>query len=109
MSAKAEELRVGAMSALGKWNILLKSPVGDHSGVLELGLDGANLSGTISSDEHRIAFSGGKVDGNTLKWTAELKKPMALKFKFSATVEGDRISGSVHHWLGSGTFTGNRA
>ncbi len=97
------------MSVLGKWNIVLKSPVGDHAGVLDFTLDGANLSGTLSNDEHRIAFSGGKIDGNILKWSAELKKPMALKFKFTATIDGDRISGTAHHWLGSATFTGTRA
>jgi hypothetical protein len=96
------------MSPLGKWNIILKSPVGDHAGVLEFALDGADLCGTLSNDEHRITFGGGKIDGNTLKWSAELKKPMALKFKFTATVVGNQISGTAHHWLGSATFTGTR-
>jgi hypothetical protein len=93
----------------GKWNITIKTPMGDKSGVLELRTDGTALTGSLSDDEHHVAISDGKVDGNKLSWSAKISKPMRMSFKFTATVEADRISGAAKHLLGKATFTGTRA
>ena len=93
----------------GKWNITIKTPMGDKSGVLDLKTDGTALTGSLSSDEYQAAISDGKVDGNKLSWSAKITKPMRMSFKFSATVEADRISGAAKHLLGKATFTGTRA
>jgi hypothetical protein len=93
----------------GKWNITIKTPMGDKSGVLDLRTDGTALTGSLSSDEYQAAISDGKVDGNKLSWSAKITKPMRMSFKFTATVEADRISGAAKHLLGKATFTGTRA
>jgi hypothetical protein len=93
----------------GKWNITIKTPMGDKSGVLELKTEGSRLTGSLSDAEHYAAISDGKVDGNTLSWSAKITKPMRMNFKFTATVEADRISGAAKHLLGKATFTGTRA
>jgi len=93
----------------GRWIISLKTPMGDKSGVLELKTDGKVLTGSLSDAEHHAAISEGRVDGNKLRWTAKITKPMRMTFKFTATVEADRISGAAKHLLGSATFTGTRA
>lgn len=93
----------------GKWNITIKTPMGDKSGVLDLETDGTALTGSLSSDEYQAAISDGKVDGNKLSWSAKITKPMRMSFKFTATVEADRISGAAKHLLGKATFTGTRA
>jgi hypothetical protein len=93
----------------GKWNITIKTPMGDKSGVLDLQTDGTALTGSLSSDEYQAAISDGKVDGNKLSWSAKITKPMRMSFKFTATVEADRISGAAKHLLGKATFTGTRA
>ncbi|HEY4442672.1 MAG TPA: hypothetical protein VGN30_00205 [Steroidobacteraceae bacterium] len=93
----------------GKWNITIKTPMGDKSGVLDLKTDGTALTGMLSSDEYQAAISDGKVDGNKLSWSAKITKPMRMSFKFSATVEADRISGAAKYLLGKATFTGTRA
>jgi hypothetical protein len=93
----------------GKWNITIKTPMGDKSGVLDLKTDGTALTGSLSSDEYQAAISDGKVDGNKLSWSAKITKPMRMSFKFSATVEADRISGAAKYLLGKATFTGTRA
>jgi hypothetical protein len=92
----------------GKWNITIKTPVGDKSGVLDLHIDGSTLTGSLSDADHYAAISDGKVVGNQLSWSAKMTKPMRLTFKFTATVEEDRISGAAKHLLGSATFTGRR-
>jgi hypothetical protein len=93
----------------GKWNITLKTPMGDKAGVLDLHANGAILTGSLSDAEHHAAITEGKVEGNKLSWSAKLTQPMRMNIKFTATVEADRISGSAKHLLGNATFTGTRA
>ena len=92
----------------GKWHITIKTPMGDKSGVLDLTVSGKTLTGSLSDAEHHVAISDGRVEGNKLSWKAKITKPMRLSFKFSATVEQDRISGDARHLLGSATFSGTR-
>ena len=93
----------------GKWNITLKTPLGEKSGVLELATVGSSLTGSLSDADHHVVISDGKVEGNRLSWSAKITQPMRLSFKFTAVVEGDRISGAAKHLLGNATFTGTRA
>jgi hypothetical protein len=93
----------------GIWQITIKTPMGDKSGVLELKADGASLTGSLSDGEHYAQIVDGKVSGNALSWSAKITKPMRMSFKFTATVEADRISGSARHLLGKATFTGGRS
>jgi hypothetical protein len=96
-------------SAHGCWNVTIKTPMGDRSGVLDLRVEGNTLTGTLSDGEHHAAISDGRVEGNRLSWSAKIQKPMRLSFKFSAVVDADRISGSAKYMLGSATFAGTRA
>jgi hypothetical protein len=93
----------------GKWNISIDTPMGARSGVLELRTSGTTLAGSLSHAEHRAEISDGKVNGNQLTWSAKITQPMRMSFKFTAVVEGDRISGSAKHLLGKARFTGTRA
>jgi hypothetical protein len=93
----------------GRWNVIIKTPMGDKSGVLELETDGTRLTGSLSDGEHHVAISDGTVEGNQLTWSAKIVKPMRMSFKFTATVEADRISGAARHLLGKATFSGTRA
>ncbi|HWX80219.1 MAG TPA: hypothetical protein VNZ02_09020 [Steroidobacteraceae bacterium] len=93
----------------GRWNITIKTPMGDKSGVLELHVEGRKLTGSLSDADHHVVIRDGRAEGNELKWSAKITKPMPLSFKFTATVDGDRISGTARHLLGSATFTGTRA
>lgn len=93
----------------GKWHITINTPMGDKSGVLDLKPDGTALTGSLSDDSHHIAITDGKIAGNQLSWSARLTKPMRLNFKFTATVDADRISGIAKHALGKATFSGTRA
>ncbi len=92
----------------GKWNITIKTPMGDKSGILELKTDGAVLTGSLSDADHFATIADGKVAGNRLSWSAKITKPTRMNFKFTATVDADRISGAAKHLLGSATFSGTR-
>jgi hypothetical protein len=92
----------------GKWNVTIKTPAGDRSGVLELKTEGTTLTGSMTGPDHIAEISDGKVNGNQLSWSAKITKPMRLSLKFTAAVEADRISGAAKHLLGKATFTGTR-
>ena len=93
----------------GKWNITLKTPMGEKSGVLLLHAAGKTLTGSLSDGEHFATLTDGKIAGNRLSWSAQITKPMRMNFKFTATIEADRISGDAKHLLGKATFIGTRA
>jgi hypothetical protein len=93
----------------GRWNITIKTPMGEKTGVLDLKTEGSALTGSMSDADHYAAISDGKVKGNQLSWSAKITKPMRMSLKFTATVEADHISGAAKHLLGKATFTGTRA
>ena len=43
----------------GKWNVTIKTPAGDKSGVLELKTEGMTLTGTMSGPDHSVEISDG--------------------------------------------------
>ena len=92
----------------GKWKITMNTPMGEKSGVLELLVNGKTLTGSISNEDHRVAITDGKIEGERLSWQAKISKPMRLSVKFSAIVDGDRISGAARHMLGTASFSGTR-
>jgi hypothetical protein len=94
--------------AHGKWNVTIKTPMGNRAGVLELNVEGRKLTGSLSDGEHHVQINDGKIEGNRLSWSAKIEKPMRLTFKFSAVVDADRISGRARNLLGSATFSGVR-
>jgi hypothetical protein len=95
--------------AQSKWNITINTPMGDKSGVLDLTTEGTTLTGSLSDASHHVEISDGKIEGDTLYWSAKITSPMHMKFKFTATIDADRISGVARHLFGKATFTGTRA
>ena len=93
----------------GKWHITIKTPMGDKSGVLDLKAEGTTLTGSLSHAAHRVEISDGKIEGNTLYWSAKITAPMRMNFKFTATVDADCISGVARYTLGKAPFTGTRS
>jgi hypothetical protein len=100
------------MSADGKWEISMNTPMGAQSGTLDLKEEGATLTGTMSAAAAPDAMevTDGTVDGDNLTWKAALTQPMPITLEFSAKVEGDTISGNVKlGTFGDATFEGKRA
>jgi hypothetical protein len=98
------------MSADGTWNTTMNTPMGAQNGTLELTSDGGSLSGKLSGPQGDIDITDGTVDGNALTWKAAITTPMAMTLEFSATLDGDNISGDVKLGaFGNATFSGTRA
>jgi hypothetical protein len=97
------------MAIDGKWEIVINSPLGAQKASLELATDGASLTGTQSAAQGSGPLENGKVDGNSLTWSAKISSPMPMTLDFAGTVDGDKLSGSVKAGsFGSFPFAGNR-
>lgn len=97
------------MSASGKWDVTMNTPMGAQKGTLDLNIDGDTLTGTMTGAQGALQLDNGKADGNDLSWTANMTQPMPMTLEFSATVDGDAISGSVKLGaFGTASFSGSR-
>ena len=98
------------MSADGTWTTTMNTPMGAQNGTMTLTTDGGGLSGKLSGPQGDIDLEDGTVDGDALTWKANITSPMALTLEFSATLDGDSISGDVKLGaMGNATFSGTRA
>ena len=98
------------MSANGTWNTTINTPMGAQTGTLELNVDGSDLSGKMSSPQGEMAIENGAIDGDSLSWKAAITAPMPMTLEFSATVDGDAITGTVKLGaFGEAEFSGTRA
>lgn len=98
------------MSVDGTWAITLKTPMGPQSSTIELVSDATGLSGTQSGNGESGPIYDASVSGDTATWKVDITRPMKLTVTFTATVEGDSISGSAKtRMFGSSPFTGSRA
>ena len=98
------------MSVDGDWNATIKTPMGDMKIMLSLKTEGNKLTGTRTAQDQTLEISDGKVDGNSISWITEVTTPTKMKFEFSATVDGDTISGTVRAaTMGLFKFSGERA
>ncbi|HNS87328.1 MAG TPA: hypothetical protein PKH09_10530 [Parvularculaceae bacterium] len=98
------------MAVDGKWNMKIKTPMGEQTGVLELKTDGGALTGTMSGNMGSVAIENGSVDGGAVKWSAKVTSPMPITLEFDGKVDGDTLSGNVKLGaFGTSTFSGVRA
>lgn len=98
------------MSADGTWNVTMNSPMGAQDATLVLATDGDTLTGSMNSPQGSMDITDGTIDGDALTWKAALTQPMPITLEFTATVDGDSISGDVALGsFGNATFSGTRA
>lgn len=98
------------MAVDGKWNIVIKTPMGDQNGALTLKQDGDALTGAMDGASGNAPIENGKVEGEKLSWHAKVTTPMPITLEFEGTIEGDAISGNVKLGaFGTSTFSGTAA
>ncbi len=83
------------MSVAGQYDCVTKSPMGDQKSVLTVNVDGDSWTGSNAGQMGALDITDGKVDGNTLTWTMDMKVPMPMKLEGTATVDGDTITGQI--------------
>ena len=93
----------------GSYDCVTKSPMGDQKSVFSVSSDGGTFTGQNAGAMGSLDVENGKVDGNKLTWTMNMKVPMPMTLEGTANVDGDAISGSVKAGMfGSMTMTGTR-
>ena len=81
-------------AADGNWKITINTPMGAQEVTAEIKTSGDTFSGKTSGRMGDSEVSG-KVDGDTLTWSANITQPMPMTLEFTATVAGDSMSGNV--------------
>jgi len=107
------------MSINGKWNIRVRSPMGELDSTLTLESTGSTLTGTVELLGDSAEVTDGTIDGESLEWRSQIPTPMPdtqgdmmerIDATYTATVSGDSITGIMHlASLGNAAFSGNRA
>ena len=98
------------MAVSGKWNLTIKTPMGDQKGVLSLAQDGDKLTGDMSGAMGAVPIENGRVEGKSLKWNAKVTSPMPITLEFDGKLDGGNIAGSVKLGaFGSSSFSGTPA
>ncbi len=84
----------------GEWEISVQTPMGAQASVLTAHSDGNTLSGELRGNGETVSIYDGRVDGEAVAFKANITKPFALTIAFTATVDGDSLSGEAQ----AGTF-----
>ncbi len=97
------------MSVAGTYEVNVKSPMGDQGGTLTVVVDGDTFSGSLNGGMGAMDITGGKVDGDTMSWSMDMKVPMPMTLDCTATVDGDVLTGDVKAGVfGSMPLSGKR-
>lgn len=97
------------MSVAGTYEVNVKSPMGDQTGTFTVIVDGDSFTGSLAGGMGSMDVANGKVSGNTLTWSMDMKVPMPMTLECEATVDGDAINGDVKAGVfGSMPLTGKR-
>lgn len=97
------------MAIDGTWNITLNTLMGPQTRTLTLSSAGGTLSGSMAGPQGNNPIEEVTRDGNALSWSV-MAPQLGMKIGFSATVEGDSMSGQAQLGaFGAAPFTGSRA
>lgn len=97
------------MSVAGIYNVNVKTPMGDQGGTFTVVVDGDAFTGSLAGGMGAMDVNNGKVDGNTLTWSMDMKVPMPMTLECEATIDGDALTGTIKAGaFGSMAMTGTR-
>ena len=93
----------------GNYECVTKSPMGDQKSVFSVKSDGDSFTGQNAGAMGALDVENGKVDGNKLTWTMNMKVPMPMTLEAEATIDGDTLTGTIKAGaFGSMAMTGTR-
>ena len=93
----------------GSYDCVTKSPMGDQKSVFTVSSNGAEFTGLNAGAMGSLEVENGKVDGNKLTWTMNMKVPMPMTLECEATVDGDALTGTIKAGMfGSMAMNGTR-
>ncbi len=75
------------------WKMTLKTPMGPQEMTMQIVRQGDAFTGRIDSPMGSESINNGKIAGDTLSWTMDVKKPTSIKLSFEVKVQGDAMTG----------------
>ena len=97
------------MSADGNWKITISTPMGPQVVDTTIATSGDTFTGEARSQLGNDPISG-QVDGDALRWTMKINKPMPMTLEFDVKIDGDNMNGRVKLGpFGPANLTGVRA
>ena len=60
---------------------------------MRINREGASFTGQIEGAMGTESVTNGRIAGETLSWTLDVKKPTAIKLTFEARVQGNSLTG----------------
>ena len=69
--------------------------MGDQASTLTVNVDGESFTGSNAGPMGAMEVANGKVDGNRLTWTMDMKVPMPMTLECEASIDDDTITGTV--------------
>ena len=104
------EAPAAAVPGAESWKMTLKTPMGPQDMTLQLVREGPGFTGRIDSPMGSEAIQNGKIAGDVLTWTMDVKKPTQIKLSFEVKIDGDAMTGHAKLGMfGKAALTGTRA
>jgi len=97
------------MGVAGNWKLTMETPFGVQTPLLQIKQESHSCSGTLTGNTGSTALEQLKVEGSSVSFTAKVATPMgSFPVSFSASVEGDKMTGVYETLAGKTDFTGVR-
>lgn len=93
---------------VGKWAIVIQTPVGPQKAVMDLTVNGNVVTGKVSAEQGTVDVAGGVKDGRA-KFQGKASMPMPITVSYDVTVKDGRMSGeNANGPFGTFPLTGSR-
>jgi hypothetical protein len=79
----------------GTWTVIISTPIGKQHVTLRISEQGGGLAGTATQGAETVPFIDTTWDGDRLRWSQDVTKPMRLHIKFDVNVSGDEMTGTA--------------
>lgn len=105
----AVPLQAQDVNITGKWETTRETPRGTMTTTFTFAQDGHELTGTLSSQRGDREITDGLVEGNKITFTMVMTMgERTVEMKYSGTVEGDTITGTIQTSRGEVPWTAKR-
>jgi hypothetical protein len=79
----------------GVWDCTMKTPMGEQKTVLTIKSDGDTFTGTNVGSSGSAEIRDGKIEGDAISWTMEVKSPFPMKLEGKLALAGGTLTGSI--------------
>jgi len=87
-------LAMSMMSIAGNWVVSIATPIGTQHVVLELTERAGKIEGVARGTAETVPLVNPVREGNRLRWTQTISRPMRLHLAFDVIFESDTLTGT---------------